>query len=306
MNEVGHEAIPKSHEYVPDGYEFALLLTHDVDRPHESFQSLYYAIADRDPGQLWTAVSAADPYWQFDEILGLEDELGVRSSFYFLREKGLFERPLTEWTSPRYWIEALGRYDPGAPEIVDLMRRLERGGWEVGLHGSYDSYAEPDRLRYEKAALEAIVGHPIRGGRQHYLNLDVPDTWRIHANLGLRYDASLGSSSTVGFDHGYDPIHPFDDEFVVFPTTIMEVALPDAAIEPAWRTCSRLLHEAADNDAVMTVLWHPRYFNEEAFPGYRPLYRRLIERAQDLGAWVGPAGDYYERFIDPSRHVTFS
>ena len=280
---------------LPDDHEFVLLLTHDVDRPHESFQSLYYALTERDPSQLRTALSAEDPYWQFDDILAIEEEFGVRSSFYFLHEKGMAERPLSDWTTPRYWIEALGRYDPASPEIVDLIRTLEEGGWEVGLHGSYDSYAEPDRLRYEKESLEAIVGHELLGGRQHYLNLNEPDTWRYQAATGLQYDASLGSSSTYGFDHGYEPIRPFDDEFVVFPTTLMEVALPDVPkVEPAWRECDRLLAEAAENGAVMTALWHPRYFNEDAFPGYRELYRRLIERAQELGAWVGSAGEYYE------------
>lgn len=285
---------------IPDGHEFALLLTHDVDRPHESFQSLYYAIAERDSSRLAAAVSGEDPYWQFEDLLALEDDLGVRSSFYFLREKGMLERPLRDWMTPRYWIEALGRYDPSAPEIVELMDTLERGGWEVGLHGSYDSYREPDRLRSEKESLEAILGHEVLGGRQHYLNLEVPDTWRSQRAIGLQYDASLGSSSTCGFDHGYEPRRPFDDEFVVFPTTIMEVALPDVPqVEPAWRECEQLLVEAADNGAVMTVLWHPRYFNEDAFPGYRELYRRLIERAQDLDAWIGPAGEFYELMDHP-------
>ena len=289
---------------IPDSHEFALLLTHDVDRPHESFQSLYYALANRDPSQLRTALSAEDPYWQFEDILSLEDELGVRSSFYFLREKRMLERPLSDWKSPRYWVEALGRYDPAAPEIVDLMRTLERGGWEVGLHGSYDSYREPVRLEHEKDFLEAILGHEVLGGRQHYLNLNRPDTWHYQADAGLKYDTSLGSSSTYGFDHGYDPIRPFDDEFVVFPTTIMEVALPDAPqVERAWLECERLLEEAAENDAVMTVLWHPRYFNEEAFPGYRELYRRLIERAQELDAWIGPAGEFYAQLDDSGSEM---
>ncbi|MFC7198038.1 hypothetical protein ACFQJ9_00740, partial [Halospeciosus flavus] len=31
----------------------------------------------------------ADPYWQFDRILDLETDLGVRSAFYFLDEPSL-------------------------------------------------------------------------------------------------------------------------------------------------------------------------------------------------------------------------
>jgi len=47
----------------------------------------------------------------------------------------------------------------------------------------------------------------------------------------------------------------------------------------------------------MTVIWHPRYFNDEEFPGYRRLYRRLVERAQELGAWIGPPKQLYETII---------
>jgi hypothetical protein len=34
-------------------------------------------------------------------------------------------------------------------------------------------------------------------------------------------------------------------------------------------------------------------------PDQRETYRRLIERAQELGAWVGPIGDTYTQ-IDPA------
>lgn len=284
-------------------HQFALLLTHDVDRPRETIQPLYHAIVHRDPSRL-RSVFSSTPLSTLEDVIAIEEDLGVRSSFYFLREKGMTERPLSEWTVPRYWIEALGRYDPSSPELVDFVRTLDARGWEVGLHGSYDSYADPDRLAFEKDALEAALGHAVLGGRQHYLNLDVPDTWRYQQSIGLRYDASLGSSSIYGFYHGYEPIRPFDDEFVLFPTTIMEVALPRVArVEPAWRACERTLAEAHDNDAVMTVLWHPRYFDDEAFPGYRTLYRRLIERAQDLDAWIGPAGEFYERLDHPEAET---
>jgi len=74
----------------------------------------------------------------------------------------------------------------------------------------------------------------------------------------------------------------------------MDQALPDpgTSFEEARRTCEQLLTEAAENDAVMTVLWHPRYFNEQEFPSHRKLYRWLVHRAQELGAWVGSPGAF--------------
>ncbi|WP_121823398.1 polysaccharide deacetylase family protein [Halostella salina] len=281
---------------VPDGHEFALCLTHDVDRPYKTYQSIYYALQERPGYHLRTALPGRNPYWQFDEIRDLESDLGVRSAFYFLNEPHLFrDQPPREWLRPERWIQHLGRYDIESPAIADAIRGLDGDGWEVGLHGSYGSYRDPERLRHEKAVLEDVLGHPVVGGRQHYLNLDVPDTWRHHTEAGLRYDASLGSASEYGFRHGYDPVRPFDDEFVVFPLTAMEVALPDPgrSFDRAFDACEDLLFEAAANDAVMTVLWHPRFFNEDEFPGYCRLYRRLIERAQELSGWVGPPGQLY-------------
>ncbi|MCL7416647.1 MAG: polysaccharide deacetylase family protein [Halalkalicoccus sp.] len=277
-----------------DSAEFAVCLTHDVDRPYKTYQWLSDAVMKHDPGQLRRALSGENPYWRFEEVMAIEERLGVRSAFYFLNEPPLFEKPPTTWADPSRWIEHFGRYDLTAPEMRAVIRQLDDGGWEVGLHGSYDSARDEGRLRHEKDVLEGVLGHEVRGVRQHHLRLDAPKTWKIHAAMGLSYDTSLGSSTECGFTHGYRALRPFDDDFLVFPLSIMEVGLP-VDTDRAWRECERLLKEARANDAVMTVLWHPRYFADREFPGYRELYERLIERAVEMGAWVGPPGECYDR-----------
>ncbi len=85
----------------------------------------------------------------------------------------------------------------------------------------------------------------------------------------------------------------------------METALPDPdeEFDKAFEACEDLLLEAAANDAVMTVLWHPRYFNEDEYPGYRRLYYRLVERALDLNGWVGPPGDLYQQLMSTEERA---
>jgi hypothetical protein len=279
-----------------DDHPFALCLTHDVDRPYKNYRGLYRAVTERRPYHLRTALPGQNPYWRFEDVMALEEELGVRSAFYFLREDRLRDRPLRTWLSPRTWRRYAGRYSLSDPDIVDVVRALDAGGWEVGLHGSFESYTSVDRLRDEKAALESVLGHPVVGGRQHYLNLEIPETWHYHARVGLRYDASLGSSTRYGFHYGYRPLRPFDDEFVVFPLTVMESALLEERDERRVRAeCERLLAEAAEHGAVMTVLWHQSCFSDRDYPGYGEAYRRLVERALEMGAWVGPPGDLYDR-----------
>lgn len=286
---------------IPDDHSFALLLTHDVDRPYKTYQSLYYALTADDAESRRTHLASlrpgVNPYWQFETIMALEDDLGVRSAFYFLDEQRLLEdRPVWEWFTKQGWQLHAGRYDPTNPRIRDVITTLDTAGWEVGLHGSYRSFDDRNRLSDEKETIESLLGHPIKGGRQHYLNLSIPETWQHQRALGLRYDASLGTSDEYGFQNGYGLHRPFDDEFVVFPLTVMEQSLPDPGSDyaTAWSVCEDLLHEARDNQAVMTVLWHPRHFSNDDFPGHIRLYRDLVSTALDMGAWVGPPGEFYD------------
>ncbi|PSP71956.1 hypothetical protein BRC80_04305, partial [Halobacteriales archaeon QH_9_66_26] len=57
--------------------------------------------------------------------MDLEDDLGVRSAFYFLSEPGLRERPLAEWLRPRSWTEhlkqLLGRTETSRPNGLYLV-----------------------------------------------------------------------------------------------------------------------------------------------------------------------------------------
>ena len=288
-----------------DGYEFALCLTHDVDRPYKTFQAPYYAVKESDPSHLRSLLTDERPYWQFDEVMALEEEFGVRSSFYFLNEKRLFrDKGPRDWVNPESWKLFTGRYRVDDDEIADVIRRLDRGGWEIGLHGSYESYDDRERLRREKAVLERVLGDDVIGGRQHYLRLDRPTTWKHQRAIGLRYDATLGSNDGYGFDGRYDVIRPFDDAFVAFPLTVMERPHVESAdtIDEAWRECRRLLVEADENDAIMTVLWHPLYFNDDEFPGYTDIYERMIETAAEMGAWIGACGECYDH-LEATRPV---
>ena len=285
-----------------DEYEFYLCLSHDVDRPYKTYQSLYYAVTERRPYHLTTLLPGSNPYWQFERIMAMEASLGVRSTFFFLDEQRLLrDRPVREWVDPRRWMLYAGRYDVTSSAVRAVIERLHREGWEVGLHGSYESFDRPRRLGEEKATIESLLPGRVDGVRQHHLNLETPATWRYQRDAGLRYDATLGSNHDVGFRHGYRPKRPFGDEFVVFPLTVMDSALmgTGATLSDAWDVCSGLLEEAREHTAVMTVNWHQRVFDDREFPGYGELYRSLITTAREAGAWVGPCGDLYERLQEP-------
>jgi peptidoglycan/xylan/chitin deacetylase (PgdA/CDA1 family) len=285
-------------------YSFALCLTHDVDKPFKTpIHAVYYTLTERDPSHLRAVREDCNPYWQFEEIMRLESELGVRSAFYWLNEPPISIHHRERLSDLQSLVQSVGRYSVHHPEIADIIHRLDEGGWEIGLHGSFHTSEDGRRLRSEKTRIEDLLGQSITGGRQHYLNLAVPETWSHYAEIGLKYDASLGSRTESGFHFGYDVLRPLDDEFVVFPLTLMEQHLPDpdADFSSAWAEIDDLLETAQRESAVMTVLFHPRYFNATEFPGYRTIYRKLVETALDRNAWVGSPAEYYRTVLTDAR-----
>lgn len=272
--------------------EFTVCLTHDVDRIRKTYQYLTHDLRRGRLGHLRTAFTREEPYWCFEKIMEMEAGYGVRSTWFFLDET-----IPPEWTRPSSWKLSFGRYRVEEPRVAETIRELDREGWEIGLHGSYRSYRDRTLLAREKATLEGVLGHPVVGIRQHYLNLDVPDTWCLQHEVGLRYDASLGLRNAVGFPSGRR--HPFRDEasrMWVIPLAIMEAFLFAAAghdAERALRLGLRLVDEAEEHGATLVLLWHPHLYNEDDFPGYSPLYARLIEACAERGARFRTCGEVY-------------
>ena len=46
------------------------------------------------------------------------------------------------------------RYNIHESKLIDIIQKLNKSGWEIGLHGSYNSYKNKDRLAKEKRGLE--------------------------------------------------------------------------------------------------------------------------------------------------------
>ncbi len=291
----------------PGGAGFALGLSHDVDRVAKRGQypfNVARAVARVRPGwladegrSLVSLVRGDDPYWNFDRIQELEERLGVRSTFFFLDESG---RP--RWTSLRSNVLYRGRYRLADPAIQRAIRELDAGGWEIGLHGSYGSYLDADLLGAEKERLEEVVGRPVIGTRQHYLRLQVPETWRLQGALGLEYDSSLGFTDRAGWRwEERRPFRPVEADPgrpalpLQIPMTAMDGTL--LASDDPWARALELIDEAEESSGCLVLNWHQRVFNP--WEARRPmvLYERIIRECRDRGAWAGPLGEIHDLAI---------
>ena len=79
----------------------------------------------------------------------MEASFGAKSSFYFIAAEA---DPIRF----RYNIEDIGHH---LGEVSDR-------GWEVGLHGGYYSYDNPEEIKKEKKRLEAVLGKKVIGFSQ--------------------------------------------------------------------------------------------------------------------------------------------
>jgi peptidoglycan/xylan/chitin deacetylase (PgdA/CDA1 family) len=276
-----------------DGRRFALCLTHDVDRVKKAWwHSVYYFLKTGNLHHLKTLFAKhGEPYWNIEKIMEIEQKLGVRSTFFFLNE-----RKKLEILRPKTYELAVGNYDICATKIAQAIKKLDVGGWEIGVHGSYDSYDNVTLMAKEKKELEKIVGKSIIGIRQHYLNLEVPKTWELQRQVGFKYDASFGFNDRIGFrDNRTYPFRPFSDEFLEIPLAIMDVPLFDSSndTEDAWHKSEELISRAENDGGLLAVLWHSNRFDDEEYPGQEQIYVRIIEECKRRNAWIVPGKDVW-------------
>lgn len=272
--------------------KFTVCLTHDVDRVKKTYQYITHFAKTRDFHHIKSFFSKENPYWNFNKIMEAEKRLGVRSTFFFLNETERFN----PFTHPKKWSRSkVGRYKIKNPKISEIIRKLDKNGWEIGVHGSYSSYKNLNLLKKEKKDLEKIVGHEIIGIRQHYLNLN-ENTWRLQEKAGFKYDSSFGfNDGNVGFmEKKYHPFRPIKDkkDFLVIPIAIMDWCLlrKNNSVKDL---CIDIIRTAEKHGGVLTLNWHQENLNEEESPDYLKIYKNIIKECKKRKAYIGTCKDIY-------------
>jgi peptidoglycan/xylan/chitin deacetylase (PgdA/CDA1 family) len=284
----------------PEDYEHAVALSHDVDQVELSnpanglhllrhaFQSLelrgilrgiFYTVM----GFSGRARYTTDPAWHFEHWMELEAKHGFRSSFYFVST-----------------VTHSGRdpaYDILSHRLQAMLNTLHTKGWEIGVHGSYQSYRDTQCLRREREKMEEIIGASIIGIRQHYLQLSLTDTFRAQEKAGYLYDSTLGYRTSAGFRAGVaTPFHPFDlnqseaIDLLELPLICMDGAYfwhLDYSPDEVLRHIKTLLNLSRQYNGLLILLWHQRVWCEKKYPGWRSVYESVVQHLSQMrSAWI--------------------
>jgi len=134
-----------------------------------------------------------DPYYTFDWYMDVCEREDHAAAFYFI---------------PDHSAGAIdGSYEIDEPRVLALIAGMAGRGHEIGVHGSYNSYRDGERIRRERSRLadacgKAGVDADIVGNRQHYLRWDACRTPDELDAAGYAYDTTGSFADRPGFRYG--------------------------------------------------------------------------------------------------------
>jgi len=297
----------------PNGKKFAVCLTHDVDRVslfslkqhlRNALKHFVYkdSFVDKMKGpaalgvnmtKMLTNPNKRDPLHCYEHWLEIEQRYNSHSTFFFW--SGLQAVKKRHWSDCVYELSDSIVFDNQKCSVAEMIREIDRRGWEVGLHPSWFSYNDVKELKRQKDALEETLGHEVVSLRQHHLHYDIRVTPRVHSDAGFKYDSSLGFNDNIGFRFGtcypwhlYDLKHEKQLPIIEIPLIIQDSAMlnPNKGmrlnVDMAFQYVMQLAEAVENVGGVLTLLWHPYHIIQEP---YRDLFLKTLDYLKQRNAW---------------------
>ncbi len=214
----------------------------------------------------------ADPFDSFDVMHKLHRKYGVRPLFFVL-------------------FSEYDEYDKNTPisnmSFQKLIKSLADEG-EVGIHPSYASNKNENRLKQEIEALSAVVHAEINSSRQHFLKLSFPGTYRNLIANDIKHDYTMGFASDTGFRAGictsfkwYDLEIERVTDLEVHPFAVMDGTLRDylkIEAEGAMLKISPLIQSVKEAGGTFITLFHNESLsNWRRWQGWVEVYEDILK-----------------------------
>jgi hypothetical protein len=171
-------------------------------------------------------------------------------------------------------------------KTVQLIKWLDSFS-DVGLHPSISSNSSYKQLVRENEDLSAVLGHSIHISRQHYLMLNLPETYRRLIRLGINEEHSMGYGSRTGFRAGiarpfyfYDLYEEKQTSLRVFPFQVMDrtlVSYLNYKPEEAIKEFKYYTDTISSVGGHFIALWHNTSLNETyEWRGWKKVFLEMI------------------------------
>jgi len=218
-----------------------------------------------------------DPFVQaLEQVAAHRDQVDQARLFLLLRGDGPHDHavPVERWPALLHQ-----RFNDLARERID-----------IGLHPSYTTSVEPERMEQEVDTFTRHFG-PLRATRQHYLRWRLPDTLRKVEALGIPEEHSLGFADRTGFRAAtctpfpwYDLERELETRLVLCPFHVMDSALvermgcgPDEAV----RRMNAVSDAVRAVNGTFVSVWHDRYLSgHRVFAPWPAVFEQVIRHAR--------------------------
>lgn len=217
----------------------------------------------------------ADPFDTYEAILNCHRADYSRPVFFFL----------------------LGDYGVNDKNVPSNSRRLHQlikhlsDYATIGLHPSYASFGDYERLSIEANRLAEITHSEVKHSRQHFLMLKFPETYRGLLELEIENDYTMGYATHSGFRAGtsesflfFDLLSNKETHLRIHPFCFMEATYKyygSNSVEEAYENAAELIGKLKDLNGKFSSLWHnDSISNYKPWEGWQDLYSKVCAAAK--------------------------
>lgn len=215
-----------------------------------------------------------DPFDTYDYLLGLHKKYNLNPIFFFLvGDYGEYDKNISI---------KIAEFQSLIKSVADFAR--------VGIHPSFASNEEPEKLEVEISKLRKILKREITLSRQHFLMLQFPDTYMRLIENDIVADYTMGYASEPGFRAGIcQPFYFYNlsienkTKLLVHPFCIMDASLyyyQKYSPEQAILACKEIVEEVKKVNGNLITLWHNNSLsNQHEWKDWLKVYEELIDMA---------------------------
>ncbi len=247
----------------------AFFVSHDIDTIYGSFmQDGYWAVKNLRIDvvlKLLSNLLISKPHWRnIDKILKINTEYDVRSTFFWLVNKG-------------YGTNNIKNADYDIKNEQALIRLIEESGFTNGLHKSSSEMSLNDEL--QKGNFNSTYN------RYHFINFSPVTDWKKISDSKIDFDSSLGFAERYGFRNSYGTsFQPFNIEenkpydFIEAPLNFMDGTFHKYMKIPSHNIANIIIDFFEKNayNCLFTLLWHNTYFTDYKYNSFLDEYKKIM------------------------------
>jgi hypothetical protein len=181
---------------------------------------------------------------------------------------------------------------PSRKSMQELIQR-HSSRYAIGIHPSWQSGDDPEKLKYEILRLGHISGKPILASRQHFIRFTLPDTYRRLIDLGIESDYSMGYGTINGFRASIASPFPWYDlqkeeqtKLLLYPFCFMEAnSFFEQKFSPAqaFEELSHYYQVINSVQGTLVTVWHNTFLGTSPlFKGWKEVYENFVKLASGI------------------------